>query len=110
MSMLPLVMMAAAVGWADIAVQPSKGPSPYLRGVASLTRPSERTVETLKRYDLEARLRRDPDGAMAALENAARRTLDPELVFALAELSWIEGQALESRRLARRRQASALDR
>ena len=51
------------VGWADVAVTPSRGDrshSSFQRNLAGLDRPSERTVETLKRFALEGRYRRDP--------------------------------------------------
>ena len=44
-------------------------------------------------YDLEDRYRRDTRGALASLErNRAARAPEAELVYALAELSWIEGR------------------
>src|SRR5262249_46403164 len=55
--------------------------------------------------DLEALFRRNPDKAMAAMEKAARNAPDSDLVYALAELSWVE-----ARRLDRWRKAAALDR
>jgi pimeloyl-ACP methyl ester carboxylesterase len=105
---------AATLGWSDITVSPSKGGSSqagWQRSIGALTRPSERTVETLKRYDLESRYRYDAGDAIGALERAARKSPEPELVFALAELSWIEGRRLDGRRLfGHRRGSTALDR
>ena len=43
--------------------------------------------------------------ALLALEKLARNTPEPDIVYALAELSWVEG-----RRLDRWRQAAAIDR
>ncbi|MBX6311666.1 MAG: alpha/beta fold hydrolase [Isosphaeraceae bacterium] len=115
MHLAPFVLItAAAFGWADITVQPSRGDRPlasWQRSIGGLDRPSERTVETLKRYDLERAFRRDPEQAIARLKNAARLHPESELVYALAELSWIEGLRLEGRRRwGARRGASALDR
>jgi pimeloyl-ACP methyl ester carboxylesterase len=98
---------AAALGWPDISVTPSRGGSanaPWQLTLASLDRPSERTLETLRRYDLHDRYRRDPEGALLRLENSARQGPEPEVVFALAELSWIE-----AKRSDRRRRPAALD-
>jgi pimeloyl-ACP methyl ester carboxylesterase len=104
----PLALLAAtALTWGEITLQPSKGDrtfSAWQQSVASLDGPSPRTLETLRRYDLEGRYRRDPANALAGLEGYARQGPETELVFALAELSWVEG-----RRLDRRRQAEALD-
>jgi pimeloyl-ACP methyl ester carboxylesterase len=107
------LLVAASAGWADITVSPSRGDrifSAWQQSVAGLDRPSERTVETLRRYELEGRLRRDPDGVIARLEAIAAKSPEPELVYALAELSWIEGRRVEGRRMERRRGAAALDR
>ena len=60
---------------------------------AGLDRPSERTMETLKRYDLERRYRKDVNNTLLSLEKIARNRPDAELVYALAELSWIDGEA-----------------
>ena len=49
------VLVSALVGWSDITIQPSRGDRAafsYQRSVASIDRPSERTLETLRRYDL----------------------------------------------------------
>jgi len=109
MILAPLTIVAASIlGWVDISVQPSRSDrshTAYNRSVANIDRPSARTVETLKRYDIERRYRRDVDGALANLEKLARERLEGELVYALAELSWVE-----ARRLDRWRRAGATDR
>lgn len=100
-------LAAAALGWSDITVAPSRNgaaSAPWQRNLAGLDRPTERTAETLRRHDLYDRYRRDPDAALVRLENAARNAPEPELVFALAELSWIEAKKLD-----RRRRPAALD-
>ncbi|HEX8203014.1 MAG TPA: alpha/beta fold hydrolase [Isosphaeraceae bacterium] len=105
----PIVLVvASALGWGEIALQPSKADrtfSAWQQSVAALDRPSPRTLETLKRHGLEDHFRSDPGNALAVLERQARSGPESELVFALAELSWIEG-----RRLDRRRKPEALDR
>ena len=54
-------MVAVALGWSDtITVEHSRGEranAPWQLSLAGLDRPSERTNETLRRYDLERRFR-----------------------------------------------------
>lgn len=107
---IPQLTMAAflMVGWQGISVQPSRSDRPlssFQRSIAGLDKPSDRTVETMRRFDVERRYHRDVDQALATLEKYARAKPDPELVYALAELSWLEG-----RRLDRWRKANAIDR
>ena len=102
----PIVLSALA--FADVTVAPARSDranTSFYRDLAALDRPTERTVETLRRYDLESRYRRDVPGVIGSLESEARRTPDGELVYALAELSW-----LEAKRLDHRRKGEALDR
>ncbi len=108
MILAPLSIALALVGWSDVAVSPSRGDRPvssFQRSLAGLDRPSERTVETLKRFSLESRYRRDPAAVLATLEGQARVNIDPDLVYSLAELSWVE-----SRRLDRRHHAESTER
>ena len=102
------ILAAATCGFTDITVEPNRSGrvnAPWEAALAGLDRPTERTAETLKRYDLERDYRRDPGHAIASLERTARRSPDPDLVFALAELSWVE-----AKRLDRKRRAESLDR
>jgi hypothetical protein len=103
------VVLSTVLGWSEpISVQPSRGDrlhASFQKSLAGLDRPSERTLDTLKRYDVERRYRKDVDGALATLEKVARSNPDPDLVYALAELSWVEGK-----RLDRWRKAAAIDR
>ena len=84
---------------AEVAVTPSRGdrPQSYQRSLSGLDRPSERTVETLKRFALESRYRRDPAAVLSTLDQQARANPEPDLVYALAELSWIESKRHERR-------------
>jgi pimeloyl-ACP methyl ester carboxylesterase len=102
------VLVTTLFCWTDIAIQPRRGERPFSilqRSLAGTDRPSERTTETLKRYELERRYRRDVNNTLISLEKLARRQPEAELVFALAELSWIEG-----RRLDRWRKPQSIDR
>ncbi|HEV3167236.1 MAG TPA: hypothetical protein VGZ22_24720 [Isosphaeraceae bacterium] len=106
------LLAAALVGWSDISIQPARhdrAHSSWQQSIGALDWPSERTMETLRRYsgatNLERRYRHDVDGTLAFLEKSARTSPEPDLVYALAEISWIEG-----RRLDRRRRPAAVDR
>jgi hypothetical protein len=102
------VLVSALIGWSDITIQPSRGErggSVFRHTIAEIDRPSERTVETLKRYELEWEYRHHPDRALLHLERFAQKRMEAELVYALAELSWIE-----AKRLDRWRKSQALDR
>lgn len=103
------VVASLVVGWSDpISVQPSRADrthASFHRSLSGLDRPSERTLETLKRFDVERRYSKDVAGALATLEKIARAHPEPEVVYALAELSWVEGK-----RLDRWRKAAAIDR
>lgn len=112
MSMVTLGLIAASLpGWAEITVSPSRGDraqTSWQRMVDGLDRPSQLTAETLKRHELERQYRRDPEGALTLLERRAVEHPAADLVFALAELSWIEGKRLEARRIERKRGTSAV--
>src|SRR5262245_24747160 len=101
------VVVSALLGWSDVEIQPSRGEraAAAYRSVAMLDRPTERTVETLRRYNLERVYRRDVNEALLRIEKFAQQRAEPELVYALAELSWVEGKRLE-----RRRKPQAMDR
>jgi hypothetical protein len=105
------IVVSALLGWSDIEIQPSRGDraAAAYRSVATLDRPTERTVETLRRYNLERdysrRFRPDVNGVLLRIEKLAQQRAEPELVYALAELSWIEAKRLE-----RHREPQALDR
>lgn len=101
------VVLSTLVSWSDIEIQISRGDraAAAYRSVATLERPTDRTVETLRRYGLEREYRRDVNAALLRIEKFAQKRAEPELVYALAEISWIEGKRLE-----RWRKPQALDR
>jgi pimeloyl-ACP methyl ester carboxylesterase len=108
MSMAQLaVLISALLAWSDITIGPSRGDrsSVLSRSLAGIDRPSERTLETLRRFDLDKEYRHDVNAALLHLEKFAQRRPEAELVYALAELSWIE-----ARRLDHRRKPQAIDR
>src|SRR5579883_2211058 len=106
------LVVSALLGWSDLEIQPSRAnprTSAYQRALAAIERPSERTHETLKRYDLAGEYRWDAKQALLHLKKYAQRRPEAELVYALAELSFLEGRHLERHPLAHRR-AQAIDR
>jgi pimeloyl-ACP methyl ester carboxylesterase len=108
MSLATLTVLASTlIGWSDITIQPSRGDrsTALQRTITGIDRPSERTLETLRRYDLDKEYRRDVNATLQRLEKYAQQRAEAELVYALTELSWIEGK-----RLDRRRKAEAIDR
>jgi pimeloyl-ACP methyl ester carboxylesterase len=101
------VLAATLFGWSDVTVTVTRSSQPHAsfqRTLAGLDKPSERTLETLKRYDKERPYRRNPELTLASLDKLIQSDPDPDLVYALAELSWVEG-----RRLDRWRRATAID-
>jgi pimeloyl-ACP methyl ester carboxylesterase len=95
------VLVSALVGWSDITIQPSRGDRAsfsYQHEIANIDRPSERTLETLRRYAVYNEYRRDVNACLLHLEKYAQKRPEAELVYALAELSWIEAKRLDHRR------------
>jgi hypothetical protein len=104
---LTVMVSALVVGWSDIEIAPSRGDrgAMFQRSIVGIDRPSERTLETLRRYNLDRDYRRDVNQVLLRLEKFAQQHTEAELVYALAELSWIEGRHLD-----RRRKPEAIDR
>ncbi|WP_435005870.1 esterase/lipase family protein [Tundrisphaera lichenicola] len=95
-----LSIALALVTWTDVAVSPNRGDkshSSIQRSLAGLDRPSDRTIETLKRFALDSKYRRDPSSVLETLAQQARAHPEPDLVYALAELSWIESRKTDRR-------------
>jgi pimeloyl-ACP methyl ester carboxylesterase len=106
LAQLPITL--ALLAWpSDVTVSPSKGdrPQSYQKSLAGLDRPSERTLETLKRYALDRTYRRDPASVITSLDQQVRGNPEPDVVYALAELSWVESKKHE-----RRHKAEAIER
>src|SRR5207244_12452941 len=56
---------------------------------------SPRTLQTLRRWDLDALYRQRPEQALARVQALAEKTPQPELLFALAEMSYLLGRKFE---------------
>lgn len=59
---------------------------------------SPRTVQTLRIYDLDRAYERSPDEAADRLRDQAIREPHPDSIFALCEIHYVRGQALEKKR------------
>ena len=59
-------------------------------------RPTERTIQTLRRYDLEKLHRSDPAGALAGLQDEIGREKTADKIHAYAELAYIAGYKAEA--------------
>src|ERR1700678_3666739 len=102
------VLVSALVGWSEITIPPSRGDHAsfaFQRSVAGIDRPSERTLETLRRFDLNNEYRRDVSACLLHLEKCAEKREGGELVNARARVSWIE-----AKRFAPGRKPQAIDR
>ena len=83
-----VVLVSALLGWSDITIQPSRGDrgfSSFQHSLAGIDRPSERTLETLKRYDLERsyRRQRNVNNVLLSLEKVGARIRMPSLSMRL---------------------------
>lgn len=87
------VLVSALLGWSDITIQASRGDrgfSAFRHSMGGIDRPSDRTLETLRRFDLDRTYRRNVENTLLSLEKLARKQPSAELVYALAELSWVD--------------------
>src|SRR6058998_2976696 len=94
-----LVALAPACG--GIGVRSAKRPDLFADWKASslaADRPSPRTVQTLRIYDLDHVYDRKPDDAVARLHAAAVADPQPDALFALAELHYLRGQSIAKKR------------
>jgi pimeloyl-ACP methyl ester carboxylesterase len=90
-----LVVFVPACG--GIGVREVKRPALFADWRASALvadNPSPRTVQTLRIYDLDHVYDRDPDEAIRQLHGTAVSDPQPDTLFALAELSYLRGQAI----------------
>lgn len=97
---LACVVWSAAHGCADITVcrVASADPLDSWKESAVLGDDlSPRTRQTLRRWDLETVYPSDPDQAVLRLHGEALKEAQPELLFALAELSYHRGRQVEKR-------------
>ena len=98
-----IVIVAAAVyaalpGCASISVRHARGPDLLESWKASVVGTgdlSARSRQTLRRFDLEQLYDRRPDEAVTCLHTAAVKEANPDILFALAEISYLRGRHFE---------------
>ncbi len=92
-------LLLAALGCSyGITVRKAGGPDLYAAWRASISETDEvspRTLQTLRRWDLETEYRKKPLDAFAHLHEKAIQHPDPDLLFALAEFSYALGKSAE---------------
>lgn len=90
-----VALLAPACG--GIGVREAKRPTLFADWKASALaadRPSPRTIQTLRIYDLDHVYDRDPEDAVRKLHGVAVADPQPDTLFALAELQYLRGQAV----------------
>ena len=98
---LPLAIAALASGCAPPRYimrreQPLSALAAPLRLVSrSGPKPTERTEQLLRRYDLAADLKEDPPAALARLQKEIALEPTPEKICSYAELAYIQGKRLD---------------
>src|SRR5262245_53118533 len=94
---LVAVLALAAAGCGGITVRRSSTPALFEAWRASAVSDalSARTMQTLRRWDLDQLYRTSPADALARLQAVAEEDPQPELAFALAEVSYLLGRSTE---------------
>ncbi len=95
-----LATMAMSVGCASPAVSLRKIPRNVLAHRLALLssggpKPTERTVQLLRRYDLSDDLRGDPHRLLGKLQAINAREPTPEIYYSMAELAYLAGNKAE---------------
>ncbi len=89
--------LAAACGCAEIAVRPVRAPdflSAWRASIQQSDSLSVRTLQTLRQYDLDGLVARNPEEAAIQLHEMVVQDTRPDLLYALAELHyWLGRQA-----------------
>jgi pimeloyl-ACP methyl ester carboxylesterase len=96
-----VLLILAAPACSGIGVRDVKRPTIFADWRASALaadKPSPRTVQTLRIYDLDHVYDRDPDDAIAKLHATAVADPQADTLFALAELSYLRGQTVGKKR------------
>lgn len=94
-----LVLVCAGCSY-GITVKPSGGPDLFAAWRASVGHSDElspRTLQSLRRWDLDQSYERQPHETYTKLQMLAAKDSDPELLFALAEISFLLGRKAEKK-------------
>jgi pimeloyl-ACP methyl ester carboxylesterase len=91
------VLALLLAGCGGIGVRPTSAPGPFdsWRLSAAGDTISARTLQTLRAWDLDQNYPRDMFGTFRRLQELAEKDPQPDLVFALAELSYLLGRDAE---------------
>ncbi len=98
---LVLSLLAAGAGCSSITVRPVAAPDlldAWRASVGIDSRLSQRSQQTLRNLDLANVYARDPDEAAKQLHAFAVRDPQPNYLFALAEIHYLQGRQIENRR------------
>ncbi len=96
-SLLALVALGCSSG---VTVRPATGPdllTAWRASIAEADALSPRTRQTLRRWDLDCQFHKRPAEAYACLQALAMQDPQPDLLFALAEISFLLGRRSEKR-------------
>ncbi len=91
-------VLASTPGCSTIRVERAHPTSPFAGWRFSVThrgKLSPRTEQTLRRWDLDHTYEEKPDEAAARLHDLACQGYQPDVLFALAEIHFLRGQAAE---------------
>jgi pimeloyl-ACP methyl ester carboxylesterase len=100
--LIVVLVAVLAPACAGIGVRDVKRPTLFAdwraSALAADNKPSPRTVQTLRIYALDDVYDRDPDEGIKRLHATALADPQPDTVFALAELSYLRGQAVAKKK------------
>lgn len=95
------LLLLASLGCSyGISVRRTSGPDildSWRASVGAADSVSPRTLQTLRRWDIESEYQKQPLQAYTRLQLAASRDPEPDLLFALAEISYQMGRQAEKR-------------
>ena len=96
-TLLVLLVLLTGAGCGGIRVRRATTPALFeaWRASAVSDEMSARTMQTLRRWNLAQVYRTNPHDAFARLQQVAETDAQPELVFALAEMSYLLGRGCE---------------
>jgi hypothetical protein len=98
-----VLAVAAMTGCTQVGVRPADPAEAHdsLAGTVRRDRLSPSSLQSLRQRDLEEAYQRDPAGVFARLQELAEQEPAVAVLFTLAEISYLQGRALEHRDAAR---------
>src|SRR5262249_16492612 len=98
-ALLVLLIVSAGFGCSGISVTRSNAPDlqeAWRNSIIRQCRVSPRTEQTLRHLDLTSAYDANPDRGAAQLHALALQEPQPDVLFALAEINYLQGRKLES--------------